>query len=134
MGRFRAAIARFMYGRYGIDGLYYALLVLYLVLTVVMMFLRFWPLELLRMAVFVWAFYRVFSRNLTRRSAENAWFMGIWNRIKTTARLWKRRFAERKTHVYKTCPHCKAVVRLRRQAGHHTCTCPRCRRDFAVRM
>ena len=132
--RFREWLARFMYGRYGTDQLYYALLVLYLILFVLGRFLWFLPFSLLTWVVMIYAVFRVFSRNIARRRAENEWFLGRWNAVKRWGRLTKKRFAERRTHAYKTCPHCRAVVRLARVTGQHTCTCPRWRRDFSVRM
>lgn len=134
MERFRAALQRLMYGRYGVDELYYALLVLWLVLWVVQIFLPWRAAILVPMLVLLYAMFRVFSRNIPRRRAENDWYRRKREALQRRGRLMRRRWAERKTHAYKTCPHCRAVVRLARVKGKHTCTCPRCRRDFPVRM
>ena len=132
--RFREWITRWMYGRYGMDELYRGLLFVYLGLIVLNLFLRSPVVALLMWLVVGFAVFRVFSRNMARRQAENAWYLARLDRVKRWFRLCKKRFEDRNTHAYKTCPYCKAVVRLARVHGKHTCTCPRCRRDFSVRM
>ena len=39
-----------------------------------------------------------------------------------------------KCHVYKKCPSCKAVLRLPKRPGVHKTVCPRCGREFTVRV
>ena len=40
--------------------------------------------------------------------------------------LRKNKFRDRKTHVYRKCPHCKAQIRLPKVKGEHKCACPKC--------
>ena len=58
----------------------------------------------------------------------------ISGKVKGFFNLQKREFADRKTHRYRTCPHCKATVRLRYKKGNHTVCCPKCRKDFNVKI
>ena len=73
--KFRDKLARFFYGRYGIDGLYYALFVTYFIIWFVLLFIDFIPVRLglyaLQTAVIVWMFYRVLSKNIWARRREN---------------------------------------------------------------
>ena len=72
-----------MQGRYGTDQLYYALLVLYLILLVLNMFFRkLLFFNILSWVVFIIAFYRVFSRDTFRRSKENAVFLNLWDKLR----------------------------------------------------
>lgn len=71
MEKFKDKLIRFMYGRYGVDQLYYALFIAYFVLMAINMFLR-WPLFwLLMLADLVWMIFRMFSRNHAARQREN---------------------------------------------------------------
>lgn len=133
MGRFAEKLARFFAGRYGLDALGKCLLAVYFVLVVINSFTGMWVLLLLELAVLVWWMTRVLSRNIPARVRENDWFLTRTARVRQWGRLQRNRWRDRKTHVYRTCPHCKAVVRLpRTKRGRHTCDCPRCRREFPV--
>lgn len=63
---FREKIARFMYGRYGTDNLFYGLSVLYIAVMLINVFVHSWLLYILGIAVFVFTFYRVMSRNTVK--------------------------------------------------------------------
>ena len=56
------------------------------------------------------------------------------DRVRGAFRRLKLRFSERKTHIYKTCPHCRATLRLPRAKGEHTTRCPRCGKEFGVKI
>ena len=70
-------------------------------------------------------FFRMMSRNIQKRRRENDRFCGFF-------KLRRNKFRDRKTHVYKKCPHCKAVLRLPKAKGKHTVICPRCKNRFSV--
>ena len=70
---------RFMYGRYGSDPLNTALLLLALVLMLVGELVSFRILVLCAVALLVLCYFRMFSRNISARYAENQKFMGWWD-------------------------------------------------------
>ena len=140
MGKFKNKLRSFMYGRYGGDTLNNVLLGVYIFLVlayyITSMFL---PLEatkariilnfayyLLSIPLFCVIFFRIFSRNVTKRRRENERFCGFF-------RLRRNKLRDRKTHVYRKCPKCRAVLRLPRAKGKHTVVCPRCKNRFEVR-
>ena len=130
MANFKEKLIRFMYGRYGVDQLYYGLFVFYFVLLVFNAFLR-WPIfTILMTADLVWIVFRMMSRNYAARRRENEVFLKLWNPIKDFFKLTWNRIRECRTHVYHKCPHCKAVLRLPRKKGAHTVRCPRCHDSF----
>ena len=86
------------------------------------------------MALWAWSLFRMFSRKIYKRRAENEKFLKIWNPIKNKFRLMKNKRRDRKTHVYKKCPKCKAVLRLPKQKGKHTVRCPKCSERFDVKI
>jgi hypothetical protein len=134
MANFKDRIARFMNGRYGIDQLYFGLIVLYTVLFFANASIRSFIIDILMWAVLIFMLYRIFSRNVYARSRENEKFLKIWNPIKATGKLTIRRIKEIKTHRFRKCPHCSTMLRLPRKTGEHTVECPRCHHDFEVRI
>jgi|BioPla2DNA2_1021312.scaffolds.fasta_scaffold14771_3 hypothetical protein len=134
MGKFREKIIRFMYGRYGADQLYYGLLILSFVLMLINAFIRLLVLDIAVWAILILMIYRTFSRNIYKRQLENQKFLKIWNPIKSKLSLLISRIKESKTHRYRKCLHCKAILRLPKRKGRHTVNCPRCHRDFDVRV
>ena len=140
MGKFSNNLRRFLYGRYGGDTLNNVLLGVYVfVILAYYLGLIFIPptavttklvltllYYVLTISIFLLIFYRMFSRNIAKRRRENERFCGFF-------RLRKNKFRDRKTHVYRKCPNCRAVLRLPRAKGKHSVVCPRCRHRFEVR-
>lgn len=86
MGNFKDKLERFMSGRYGVDQLYYALLVTSFVLAVANSFIRSSAIATLigtlMWAILIWMIFRTLSRNVYQRRLENEKFTKIWNRVK----------------------------------------------------
>ncbi len=123
-----------MYGRYGNDQLNNALLILYLIIAVVNAIIPNFALSILMLAVIITVFVRMMSRNIYRRRAENQKFLKIWNPVKSWFKFQKDKFRDRKTHAYRKCPDCKAILRLPRKPGGHTVVCPKCKKRFDVKI
>ena len=123
-------MARFMYGRNGADQLGMATLVVGIVLDVVSMFAKTDTARRILGAVtavllFILLF-RMFSRNLTKRRAENAWFLNkllypVQRKVNSS-----RQRAQDKEHKYFTCPNCRTVCRVPKGKGKIVITCPKC--------
>ena len=75
MGRFREKLWTWMAGRYGIDSLYYALLVLSLIFWIIQLIIPHWIWAVLCLTVLAFAIFRFLSRNRVRRAKENAVWM-----------------------------------------------------------
>ena len=84
---------RLMYGRYGGDQLSVFLIALYLLLYLLSSLLHSSILSLLSTLVAAWCIYRMFSRRIDRRRAENAKFMTVagpairWFKLRRTIHL-----------------------------------------------
>jgi hypothetical protein len=140
MGKFKYKLQKFFYGRYGGDTLNNVLLGVYVFLVLAYYIISlFLPLEatgartilslayyLLTLPTIIVIFFRMFSRNIVKRRRENDRFCGFF-------RLRRNKFRDRKTHVYRKCPQCRAVLRLPRAKGKHTVVCPRCKHRFEVK-
>lgn len=134
MGKFKNKLTQFMYGRYGTDQLYNALIVAYFVLIVANAFISSVIISIFMSAILIWTIFRTLSRNIYKRRMENVKFMKIWNRVKSKVSLIIRRIKEIKTHRFRKCPHCKKVLRLPRRRGKHTVKCPCCNKEFELRI
>ncbi|MBQ7322728.1 MAG: hypothetical protein IJW99_11570 [Clostridia bacterium] len=132
--KFQDKVIRFMYGRNGNDKLNQALFWVYFVLLLLNIFLKsiiLWILELLLVALYL---FRFLSRNIYRRQRENRGFLKVWNKFTGFFKLQKNKFRDRKTHVYRKCEHCRAVLRLPKKLGKHTVRCPQCGKTFSVKI
>ena len=131
---FRQRFYRFMYGRNGTDTLGSAALFAALLLMILEAVTHWWWLSILSLALLIYSNFRVFSKNLVKRRTENAAFCALWKKVKNFFSLQKSKWRDRKTHVYRKCPHCKNVLRLPRRAGKHTVNCPCCHKRFDVKV
>lgn len=134
MGKFNEKLYAFMNGRYGIDQLYYGLMVLYFVLIIANSFIKSSVIGALTWVVLIVLIYRVYSRNIYKRRMENQKFLKFWNPIKAKFSLSFRKLREIKTHRYRTCDSCKTIIRLPRKKGTHTVKCPKCNNKFEVKI
>ena len=129
------AIARFMYGRNGMDQLNLVLMWVVLILDVVTMLVQrnhaavsmvlYW----LSMAGWVYVLFRMFSKNLSKRRGENQKFVNwVW-RMKSSRAGAKERHAD-KDHKYFTCKTCGTICRVPVGKGKIIITCPKCGEIF----
>ena len=124
------ALSRFMYGRNGVDPLSMALVWATVVLDIINLFIKVnvphQMVKILSFALFLWACFRMFSKNLYRRREENDWFVGkLWRPVKRKVSDVKQRSTD-KEHKYFTCPNCHTVCRVPRGKGKIVITCPGC--------
>ncbi len=130
---FRYRLMQFMSGRYGTDKLFYGILGLAAAVAFINLIIRSYLLQLVVYALFAIAVFRMLSRNTTARRKENEWFMEKVFSFKKRKEFYDRKKAD-SLHVYKKCPACKAVLRLPRRVGVHTTVCPRCNKEFTVKV
>ena len=69
--------------------------------------------------------YRMFSRNLPKRQAENQRFLNWWRPIGNRLSGVKQRRLD-KDHKYFTCKNCKTICRVPAGKGKIEITCPKC--------
>ena len=126
-----------MMGRYGVDQMNIGVLILSMVCTFTASLTRWLLLSILGTALLAYGVFRMFSRNVSARSKENQKFLVFWNKVKGrwyTIKGWfsgkKRRFADRKTHCYFSCPKCKRKLRVPKGKGKIEISCPICGTKF----
>ncbi len=128
--KIRAGLQKFMAGRRGADELSMALLILGVVLSLLSSVLHSGLLYLLSLAVYIFALFRMFSRNIERRYAENAAFLKLWRGNSSSVRQFFNRLKNMKKYKYFKCPECKSRLRLPRGVGEVTVTCGKCHHAF----
>ena len=77
-------------------------------------------------ALAVLLLWRTFSKNLTRRRAENTRFVNWWWPRRSKLLSAKARYQD-KEHKYFTCKTCKTICRVPVGKGKIEITCPKCR-------
>ncbi len=126
-------LKKVFYGIYGIDDLYLVLSGVLIFLIILNALIKFWGIWLLEIATLVYMIFRAMSHNIPARRRENIAFFGFMKRVGGFFRLTQNRFRDRKTHIYRKCPKCKAVLRLPKAKGKHTVVCPKCSNRFEVK-
>ena len=125
----RAWFQRFMSGRYGYDQFSRFLSIAALALLILGLFL--WDvLYWIGLAVIVYSYFRMFSRNIQKRYTENQWYLTKTAGLRGWFGHCKTRFAQRKTYRYFHCPHCKQAIRVPKGRGRISITCPKCQTQF----
>ena len=73
----------------------------------------------------IFSFTRAFSRQYTRREAENKLFLAYRAKLAHEFDARKERFRQRKDFVFFKCPGCGTVIRVPRGKGkiHIACRC-----------
>ena len=79
---FRYRVAQFMYGRNGTDQLGTVVVFAALFVMLLEIFTGWWWLYFLTLGLLIYSNFRLFSRNLAKRRAENAAFCSFWRKIK----------------------------------------------------
>lgn len=130
---FRYKLMQFMSGRYGTDNMTYGLFLCAVLISVINIFVQWAFLQLLVYAVIAYALFRMLSRNIEARRKENNFFNSKINFLKGRIDLYKQQKSD-KSHIYRKCPSCKAILRLPHKIGTHTTVCPRCNKEFKVKV
>ena len=122
-----------MQGRNGADQLNTFLIIC----SFVLWFIELWAPSLVLSAaiwgLLIWAFFRMFSRNLTARRQENYKFCTWLYRVRGWFAGLPGVMRERRDYRRFRCPNCGQKVRVPRGRGKVRVTCPRCGEKFERR-
>ena len=128
--KIKDAFRRFMAGRHGSDQFSFALLIAGIVLSLLSSLTRFMLFYYVGLAAYIYAIFRMFSRNNAKRVAENHKYLSFRQNFKSNASQFFVRLKNAKKFRYFRCPQCKARLRLPRKVGEVTVTCGKCRHQF----
>lgn len=123
-------LMRFMYGRNGVDSLGKFVLAI----SIIVMLLAGWTdsliLSYLSWIGIIYLYFRMFSRNIYKRSSENQWYLNKTYKIRTFFYRQKNLLLQRKTHHIYKCPTCRQKIRVPRGKGQIEIRCPKCNTRF----
>jgi hypothetical protein len=143
MDKFKLWLNNLTKGRYGSDELSNTLVLIGIVLMILGSVIGTTQANfitaVLAIALVSVAIVRIFSKEISKRRAENDKFLSLFrtkghrqsNSIKEAEKERKRRIREkRKTHVLFNCPDCHADCWVPKGKGKIRITCPKCGSKF----
>lgn len=127
----------FMQGRYGVDQLSNCLIWTGVILSLLNLFISSKILWALGWAAIIYAYVRIMSRQLSKRSAQNQKFLdSTWGIRHAMANLRYRikygKPADAGYRIY-TCKKCGQKIRIPSGKGKIMVTCPKCKNQFKKR-
>ena len=126
----REKFLHFMQGRYGADQLYRVMLIGGAVLVILSNFIFEVFFLLLGWILVVLAFVRAFSKDYSRRYAENQKFLELTGKIRKVFGKQRYVMEQRKDYHIYTCPQCRQKIRMPRGKGKVEISCPKCHTKF----
>ena len=121
-------------GRYGSDALGRLIMWVSVALVILNVFVGSVIISIIETALVIYAIFRIMSRNITARAAENQAYLKLLGKIRGFFSLKRSKWRDRKTHVFRKCPSCKNQLRLPRERGRHTVHCPCCHTRFETKI
>lgn len=126
----RQRMMNFMRGRYGLDQLNIFIAGFIIFLMVLNLFFKNPIISILGFALIVYLYFRMFSRNITKRSDENTLYLKKTWKIRMRLRKEKGYMQLRKTHHIYRCPSCRQKIKIPRGRGKISIICPKCSKQF----
>jgi len=128
----REKLQRFMYGRYGMDRFNQALMLCAFVSLFLSLFSGgiFYIFASLCM---IYAYFRMFSRNISQRSLENNWYLKQERKIKNFWGKGKKAWGQHKAYRIYKCPGCGQKLRVPKGKGKIAICCRKCGNEFIKR-
>jgi predicted SprT family Zn-dependent metalloprotease len=123
-------IARFMYGRYGYDTLGRFTMAVGLIALLISGWTGKYILTILAWALIIYTYFRMFSKNVYKRSKENQWYLNKTYKLRLFFGRQKNMMVQRKTHHIYKCPTCRQKIRIPRGKGRIEIRCPKCSTTF----
>ncbi len=123
-------LKNFMIGRYGIDKLNIALLILSMILTLISSITDFAILLYISYIPLILLIYRFLSKDTNTRLKENYKFLKFYNPVQSWIKKRFNMLKSSKTHKYFKCPNCSQTVRVPRGKGKINIICPKCSTKF----
>lgn len=129
---------RFMQGRYGVDQFAKFTMGVALVSIVLAIFVNTGSsagslLDMLGLVAIVYTYFRIFSRNISKRAQENQKYLSATAKLRQRLNKEKNMMKQRKYYHIYTCPSCGQKVRIPRGKGKIEISCPKCHSKFVKR-
>ena len=122
-----------MIGRYGQDELGKFILYLALILLIINLFVKTAALSAAALVLIIYSYYRIFSRDISARYAENKKFLTSLDPLRRKFFSSKNKYDNRKVYKYIKCPKCKFEMKVPKNKGKIRVTCKKCGEKFIVK-
>ena len=119
-----------MYGRYGMDSFGKFTIIAGLVTMILAGWNDSLILSLVSWTCIVYSYFRMFSKNIYKRSSENQWYLNKTYKLRQAFYKQKNLMLQRKTHHIYKCPTCRQKIRIPRGKGRIEIRCPKCSSTF----
>lgn len=129
----RQRFMSFMRGRYGVDKLSNTIVWIAFALMIINIIAGNNFIYALSIALLIYAYYRMFSKQIGKRSKENEWYLSKTYKLRMKMLKTRDRAKLRKTHHIYKCPDCGQKVKVPRGRGKIEVTCPKCSMKFVKR-
>ncbi len=127
-------IAQWMNGRYGADQYGQFLSICAVIAVLINLFTKSrGVMPILGMALAGYSLYRTLSKDIDRRSRENAKFLRTTSAIRNFFKKWKRRIFGEKGYRYFACEQCGKELRVPKNKGKIVVRCPHCKHTMKKR-
>lgn len=124
---------KFMLTRNGTDSIFYACLVIYLILFGFNMLFRNIFIYYTELIIVAFALIRYFMKDNEKHRKQTEKFNKILLKIFPNGKLLKRRLLESRDYCFHECKNCGAILRFERRRGKFNVTCPKCKHKMTIR-
>lgn len=126
-------LQKFMIGRYGVDELYKFLFTIYIISFIINLFIKSLIIEIIGLVIVIYTFYRVLSKNISKRYKENQIYLKVKKQLLYPRRKTKSKIKDR-NHIYKKCHKCKKILKLPlpNKRGIKHVKCPNCKKKIKL--
>lgn len=131
--KIRNIINGLLQGRNGLDELNILLIWIYIIITIINIFINNFYTDITGLILIILIIYRSYSKNIYRRQKENHIFITIIDYIKRPFINIIRNIKD-KDHVYKRCSKCKTTLKLPlpKSIGINHAKCPNCKKRLTI--
>ena len=129
----REKMLRFMAGRNGNDQLNLFLYAADAILLIAATLVRGQAGRWMWLAVLIllgYIYFRMFSKNLTKRREENGKYLRVRYSIQAGLKIRREKWVQRKDYKFFTCPSCKTTLRVPSGHGKIKIVCRKCGNSF----
>lgn len=118
---------------YGTDALNKFLLALFILEFIVFKFIvPFKGADVIALIIVIIIYYRMLSKDLNKRIAENRKFLSLTSSIRRPVKRIGNNISD-KEYKYIECPNCKQELRVPKKKGKIKVTCKKCHTKFETR-
>ena len=123
-------MAQLLYGRNGFDNMARFCNTMAILLLVVNIFAQSVVIYFIWVAFFGYSLFRVFSKNVPKRYAENQKFLKITEMPRSYMKLVRLQWRDRSVSRYYICKCCHQQIRVPKGKGRIEIRCPKCGERF----